>query len=76
MLERIRTLVQAETTGNIDIITDYDPSIPDIVADKNQLIQALLNIVRNAVQAIGKQGTITLKTRIHRQMTIGRSVIA
>ena len=72
VLERIRTLVQAETTGNIIIRTDYDPSIPDITADKNQLIQALLNIVRNAAQAINQQGEITFKTRIHRQMTIGR----
>lgn len=72
VLERIRTLVQAEKSQFISIRTDYDPSIPDIVADKNQLIQALLNIVRNAVQAIEKQGTITFKTRIHRQMTIGR----
>ncbi|NOT84496.1 MAG: nitrogen regulation protein NR(II) [Methylococcaceae bacterium] len=72
VLERIRTLVQAETSRNINIRTDYDPSIPDIIADKNQLIQALLNIVRNALQAIDKQGIITLKTRIHRQMTIGR----
>jgi two-component system nitrogen regulation sensor histidine kinase GlnL len=72
VLERIRTLVQAESTGNIVIHADYDPSIPDIIADKNQLIQALLNIVRNAVQAINKQGLIMFKTRIHRQMTIGR----
>ncbi|MCX7089283.1 MAG: nitrogen regulation protein NR(II) [Methylococcales bacterium] len=72
VLERIRTLVQAEATGNVIINTNYDPSIPEIVADKNQLIQALLNVVRNAVQAINKQGVITFKTRIHRQMTIGR----
>jgi two-component system, NtrC family, nitrogen regulation sensor histidine kinase GlnL len=72
ILERIRTLVQAETTGNITIRTDYDPSIPDITADKNQLIQALLNIARNAAQAINQHGEITFKTRVHRQMTIGR----
>ena len=72
ILERIRTLVQAESSGNITIKANYDPSIPEIVADKNQLIQAILNIVRNAVQAINKKGEIILKTRIHRQMTIGR----
>ncbi|MEY4768816.1 MAG: hypothetical protein RL637_1455, partial [Pseudomonadota bacterium] len=45
-------------------------------ADKNQLIQAILNIVRNAAQAIEHldQGRILLKTRIHRQMTIGRKL--
>jgi two-component system nitrogen regulation sensor histidine kinase GlnL len=52
VLERVRQLVIAEASGNIKLECDYDPSIPDLLADKNQLIQALLNIVRNAVQAI------------------------
>lgn len=51
---------------------DYDPSIPDILADQNQLIQAFLNIVRNAVQAFKDGGEIDIKTRIQRYMTIGR----
>lgn len=74
VLERVRQVVSAEASGNISIICDYDPSIPDLLADKNQLIQALLNIVRNAIQAIENrdQGLILIKTRIYRQMTIGR----
>ena len=52
VLERVRYLVAAEANNSIILITDYDPSIPELYADKNQLIQALLNIVRNAVQAI------------------------
>jgi len=72
VLERVRQLVAVETGNNISLIPDYDPSIPDLFADKNQLIQALLNIVRNAIQAIQTSGTITLKTRIQRHMTIGR----
>jgi two-component system nitrogen regulation sensor histidine kinase GlnL len=72
VLERVRQLVQAECSGSLTINCDYDPSIPDIQADKDQLIQAILNIVRNAVQAIEGKGNITIKTRIHRQMTIGR----
>lgn len=74
VLERVRQIVTAEVSGSISISSDYDPSIPDLVADKNQLIQALLNIVRNAVQAIEpyKKGSVIIKTRIHRQMTIGR----
>jgi two-component system nitrogen regulation sensor histidine kinase GlnL len=72
VLERVRQLVIAETTGNINIECDYDPSIPFLQADKNQLIQAFLNIVRNAVQAIDISGKIILKTRVHRKMTIGR----
>ena len=72
VLERVRQLVSVEANNNIELITDYDPSIPDLYADKNQLIQALLNIVRNAVQAIQSEGEITIKTRIQRHMTIGR----
>lgn len=69
-LERVRQLVQAEVSDAIVIKRDYDPSIPELKADKNQLIQAFLNIVRNAAQAIHEQGEITLRTRIYRQMTI------
>ncbi len=70
VLERVRQLVLAETTGQIAIKQDYDPSIPMLKADLDQLIQAVLNIVRNAVQALDNQGVITLKTRINRQATI------
>ena len=72
VLERVRQLVTVEANSNIRLITDYDPSIPELMADKNQLIQALLNIVRNAVQAIHEDGEIIMKTRIKRHMTIGR----
>lgn len=72
VLERVRQLVAVETANNISLVSDYDPSIPDLFADKNQLIQALLNIVRNAIQAIQGNGSIQLRTRIQRHMTIGR----
>jgi two-component system nitrogen regulation sensor histidine kinase GlnL len=72
VLERVRLLVQAETTKNINICCDYDPSIPEFFGDKNQLIQAFLNIVRNAVQAILESGSVRLKTRISRHVTIER----
>lgn len=72
VLERVRHLVNIEGNHNIKILTDYDPSIPDLKADKNQLIQAVLNIVQNAVQAMQSGGKITLKTRIQRNATIGR----
>ena len=72
VLERVRQLVQVEVQDSIAFKRDFDPSIPLIKADKNQLIQAILNIVRNAAQALGKEGEIILRTRIRRQMTIGR----
>jgi two-component system nitrogen regulation sensor histidine kinase GlnL len=73
ILERICALVAAESP-DLTIIRDYDPSIPDVTADKEQLQQAILNIVRNAMQALtDKQDgrEITLVTRTERQFTIG-----
>jgi len=71
VLERVRSLVLAETGDDIIIRRDYDPSIPLLRVDIDQLIQAVLNIVKNAVRALDGRGTITLKTRIERQFTIG-----
>ena len=71
VLEYVVSLVRAESTRTIRIIKNYDPSIPDILANREQLIQAVLNLIRNAVQAIDeKKGSIMLKTRIRRQVTI------
>ncbi|UAW98221.1 nitrogen regulation protein NR(II) [Halopseudomonas nanhaiensis] len=75
--ERVISLLQAETQGRLTLQRDYDPSIPDIMGDREQLIQAVLNIVRNAMQAIEaaqglETGEITLETRALRQFTIGQ----
>ncbi len=50
---------------------DYDPSIPNIVGDQDLLIQAILNIVNNAVEVVDENGNITIKTRVLRNFTIG-----
>lgn len=71
ILERVRTLVLAEASNGLEIHQDYDPSIPDLRGDADQLIQAILNIVRNAVQVLEGQGVVTLRTRIERHYTIG-----
>lgn len=71
VLEHVRQLVQVEVPAGIRLITDYDPSIPEFQADRDQLIQAILNVVRNAVQAIETEGEIILRTRTLRQFTIG-----
>ena len=76
VLERVASLVEAESQGSITLVRDYDPSIPDLLIDREQMIQAVLNIVRNAMQAIAGQnelrlGRITLRTRTLRQFTIG-----
>jgi two-component system nitrogen regulation sensor histidine kinase GlnL len=72
VLERVRTLVLAEAPPGVQIARDYDPSIPMLEADIDQLIQAVLNLVRNAVQAVGEKGLITLRTRSLRHFTIGQ----
>jgi len=73
VLDRVRSLVQAESGGQVKLVLDYDPSIPDLYGDADQLIQAILNIVRNAMRAAGEAGQIVLRTRIQRQFTIGNS---
>ncbi|BAN68018.1 nitrogen regulation protein NR(II) [endosymbiont of unidentified scaly snail isolate Monju] len=74
VLERVRSLVLAEA-GDRELVIerDYDPSIPELIGDADQLIQAVLNIVRNAVQALQgvERPRIRLKTRIARNFTIG-----
>ncbi|MFT6122384.1 MAG: two-component system nitrogen regulation sensor histidine kinase GlnL [Oleiphilaceae bacterium] len=77
ILERVCSLIHAESGGSIIIKKDYDPSIPDLNGDKGQLIQAFLNIAKNALQALSKQienkadATISIRTRTLRQFTIG-----
>ncbi len=71
VLERVRSLVLAEVPDGVQIKRNYDPSIPEFIADRDQLLQAILNIVRNAIQAVEEKGTVELKTRIERQFTIG-----
>lgn len=75
VLEHVRQLCEAESTpGGVSFLRDYDPSIPEIVADREQMIQAVLNVVRNAMQAIASdsgEGNVTLRSRTRRQFTIG-----
>lgn len=70
VLERVRSVVLAEMPEGLTIRRDYDISLPAMVGDKEQLIQAMLNIVRNAAQAMQGNGTIVLRTRIARQATL------
>lgn len=71
LLERVHQLVRSEIPDGVEIMRDYDPSLPDIYADPDQLIQAVLNLTRNAAQALKDEGNITLRTRILRQITLG-----
>jgi len=73
-LERVITLLSAESAGKIRIIKDYDPSLPTVIGDLEQLIQAVLNISRNAMQALLEASTkdpeICIRTRIQHRHTI------
>jgi two-component system nitrogen regulation sensor histidine kinase GlnL len=74
VLEHVRHLLEAEVGDSVTVVRDYDPSLPDICADRSQLVQALLNIVRNAMQATAAnegERIIRLSTRAQRQFTIG-----
>lgn len=70
VLERARQLVEAETEDNIQFIRIYDPSLPELNIDPDHVFQAILNIVRNAMQALEQTGVIILQTSIHRRLLI------
>jgi two-component system, NtrC family, nitrogen regulation sensor histidine kinase GlnL len=73
VVERVRTLLLAEFPGTLSIIRDYDTSLPELAGDKEQLIQAILNVARNAAQATDGKGEIRIITRVERQITIART---
>ncbi|CAH0167792.1 Nitrogen regulation protein NR(II) [Massilia sp. Bi118] len=75
--ERVRSLVLAEFPSGLRIKRDYDASIPEFRGDKEQLIQAVLNIVHNAAQALrariaAGEAEIVLRTRVARQVTLAK----
>lgn len=70
VLERVRSVVLAELPDGLSIQRDYDLSLPELHGDKEQLIQVVLNIVRNAAQAMQGKGQIILRTRITRRVTL------
>ncbi len=75
--ERVRSLIMAEFPRGLRVIRDFDSSIPEFRGDREQLIQAVLNIAHNATQALSEriaEGTAELifKTRVIRQVTFGK----
>jgi two-component system nitrogen regulation sensor histidine kinase GlnL len=75
--ERVRSLILAEFPRGLSVLRDYDTSIPDFRGDREQLIQAVLNIAHNAAQALlpaiaQGHASIILRTRVARQVTIGK----
>jgi two-component system nitrogen regulation sensor histidine kinase GlnL len=71
--DRVRMLILAEFIEGIQVVRDYDTSLPELHGDREQLIQAVLNVVRNAAQAMKGKGQIVLRTRIARQVTLAKT---
>jgi two-component system nitrogen regulation sensor histidine kinase GlnL len=75
--ERVRSLILAEFPKGLKVVRDYDTSIPEFRGDREQLIQAVLNIAHNACQALTERiasgdAQLTFRTRIGRQVTFGK----
>jgi two-component system nitrogen regulation sensor histidine kinase GlnL len=75
IVETVRLLLENEAPAGVEVVRDYDPSLPPIPVDRNQMLQALLNIARNAIQAVsqdpGPGGRIILRTRALTNWIIG-----
>jgi two-component system nitrogen regulation sensor histidine kinase GlnL len=76
--ERVRALILAEFPRGLSVQRDYDTSLPEFRGDREQLIQAVLNIAHNAAQALTQRiadgdARIVLRTRVTRQVTIGKT---
>jgi two-component system nitrogen regulation sensor histidine kinase GlnL len=77
--ERVRAVILAEFPRGLEIERNYDVSVPDLRGDKEQLIQALLNIVRNAAEALRERiaqgdARIEMRTRVARKITIAKKL--
>ena len=71
LLQDVYQLLRSEAPGGVAILRDYDPSLPAVFVDRDQMMQAMLNLGRNAVQALGEYGRLTLRTRAVVNATIG-----
>ncbi|TFZ00246.1 nitrogen regulation protein NR(II) [Ramlibacter humi] len=75
--ERVRSLILAEFPRGLRVVRDYDTSLPEFRGDREQLIQAVLNIAHNACQALAEriaagEAQLTFRSRIARQVTFGK----
>lgn len=71
VLEHVRQLIVAEGGAEIHVERDYDPSLPATLLDRDLVIQAMLNLARNALDALQGRGRIVFRTRVVTNDTIG-----
>jgi two-component system, NtrC family, nitrogen regulation sensor histidine kinase GlnL len=70
-LEHVLLLIESEAPPGVQFFRDYDPSLPSIALDQDHIIQAFLNIARNALQSVGETGRVTMRTRALTNYIIG-----
>ncbi|SIN85438.1 two-component system, NtrC family, nitrogen regulation sensor histidine kinase GlnL [Sulfurivirga caldicuralii] len=76
VLGYVLEVLEGERPANISIRLDYDPSIPEFAMDFEQLVQAFINLVRNAFQAMHAHGgVLTLRTRVEHRFTLGQKLL-
>ena len=71
VVEHVAQLTENEAPATLSLQRDYDPSLPDLALDRGEMVQALLNLVRNAREAMADAGELVLRTRVLRQFTLG-----
>ncbi|MBF6058022.1 MULTISPECIES: nitrogen regulation protein NR(II) [Thiomicrorhabdus] len=72
LIRYVLQIVEGEKPPNVYVKLDYDPSIPEVLMDHEAMVQALLNLVKNAIQAMQeKGGMLTIKTRVEHKFTLG-----
>ncbi len=69
--EHVGRLIETEKPEGVVLVRDYDPSLPPTIADRDQLIQAFLNLVKNAMQALGEEGQLVFRTRALNNYALG-----
>jgi two-component system, NtrC family, nitrogen regulation sensor histidine kinase GlnL len=77
VFERVRSVLMVEFPAGLNVIRDFDVSIPEFRGDREQLIQAVLNVAHNAAQVLTERiqagdAEIIFRTRIARQITFGK----
>ena len=76
ILARVKSLLDAEFRDHVEVRCDFDISLPELECDPEQILQALLNIARNAGEALrespARKGDIWLRTRVARGVTLAR----
>lgn len=72
LIRYVLQIIEGEKPANVYIKLDYDPSIPEVEIDFEAMVQAILNLLKNAIQAMERHGgLITIKTRVERKFTLG-----